>query len=138
MKYLYRLTTRCNSCAIQIFLFTILVMPASAKEDNSLLMLLQDAHSSIVIPKDPEPIKVQIVPSAPVQTSNVPYFGYGKEKTVELVTFPVVHPIKLFNKITFPGRHPLLFVKRSGEVIGPYQNGINSLNAVKNLLSPVP
>lgn len=146
------MVSHCNrgrTCSIHLlFLLLASITPAIA-DDVAKFELLKNALSQFSTPAAPtvqvkiinslEPIKVQVIqPVMATDPADLPYFGYGKERTFELVTFPVVHPIKLLNKVTFPGRHPLLFVKKSGEVIAPYEQGLNSLTAVKNLFSPVP
>lgn len=108
------------------------------------MMMLQQAYGQVMAPVaapvqtqlQPVPVVVVQTVETPIVKQSLPYFGYGGEKTVELLVFPAAHPIQFFNKVTFPARHPLVFVKNYGTATAPYLQGINAINATKQLLTP--
>lgn len=63
------------------------------------------------------------------QQKPLPYVGFGPKRSLELMCFPVKHPIKLFNTTTFPIRHPLVFAKESGRRFEPYQPFANAVSS---------
>ena len=58
------------------------------------------------------------------------YLGLGFQRSKHLLSFPVLHPAKAFNKGSFPFRHPLMAFKRFGELAEPYQPALNAVSAL--------
>lgn len=58
------------------------------------------------------------------------YIGFGLKRSVELLKFPVVHPIQFANNCTFPVRHPLVATYKFGKAIEPYQPALNAAGAL--------
>lgn len=74
--------------------------------------------------------------AATAAEEKLPLVGFGPKKTVEYLEFPVVHPVILARKVTFPFRHPLVFTKNAGIALQPYQPAINAAAGAAQMASP--
>ena len=93
-------------------------------------------------PEDQQFVCQELRPAAkpPVQVNKLDmpthYVGLGYSRTVDILTFPVRHPVKYLSNCTFPCRHPLVSLYRAGKAVEPYQPIVNFTGAIGGAFTP--
>lgn len=55
-----------------------------------------------------------------------PFIGYGVDRTLELATYPIRHPLVAAVKATYPFRHPLKAFENFGKATEKYQPALQT------------